>query len=77
MQVSKAVFGAVTGVSVGFVMSLCLSLVFLLISIGPVQGFFLIWMKSSATAFALSVPISLIASPLIQAALRSFLRVEE
>ncbi|MGB3633649.1 MAG: DUF2798 domain-containing protein [Rubrobacteraceae bacterium] len=77
MKVSQKVFGISMSVAIGFVMSFALSLLLLLVSVGPVEGFLFIWMKSFATAFVISVPVGIVAIPLTERFLRIFLRVQE
>ena len=77
MKVSKQVFGSVMGAAIGFVMSMFMSFFMLLANAGFIEGFFLIWLKSFALGFAISVPIGMIAAPLIERLLGRLLHVQE
>ena len=77
MRVSKTVFGSIMGAAIGLVMSLTMSFFMLLMSAGFIDGFVMLWLKSSAMGFAISAPIGLVAAPAIERLLRTVLRVQE
>ncbi len=58
-------------------MSPSMSFILLYANLGLVSGFVAIWLKSFVTAFAVSIPISLVAAPLTERALRQFFEVQE
>lgn len=76
MNVKPATFGMLTGLMLGLVMSFVISFVLLFFNLGPVPEFLAIWLKSAATGFAISIPISLIAQPLIVRFLEQFVTVQ-
>jgi hypothetical protein len=77
MKVSKAVFGSLLGMALGLVMSVVMSFFMLATQLGFIEGFLFIWLKSSASGFAVSAPIGLIVAPLMERFLRSLFVVEE
>ncbi|NOK64406.1 MAG: DUF2798 domain-containing protein [Chloroflexi bacterium AL-N1] len=77
MKVSKQVFGLIMSVTIGFIMSLLISLALLLVNLGFVDDFFFIWMQSFATSFLISVPIALVMFPLTQSLLLRIFQVQE
>lgn len=77
MQVSNATFGMITGLILGLVMSFVISFALLMMNLGPIPGFIHIWLGGAATGFLISVPISLVAVPLINLGLRQILEVRE
>ena len=76
MTVSKQVFGSIMGATIGFVMSIIMSFFMLLVSIGFIEGFFLIWLKSAALGFAIAVPIGMVVAPLMERLLQRLFRVQ-
>jgi Protein of unknown function (DUF2798) len=77
MKISGKIFGMIFSVTIGLVMSFFMSLVLLLINAGPIEGFFGIWIKSFISAFAVSLPVSLIAVPIVQKVLLSRFVVQD
>ena len=77
MKVSKQVFGFAMSIAVGFMMSVFMSLLLLLVNVGFTEGFFTMWLWSFATAFAISIPISVVAIPLTENVLRRLFRVQD
>ncbi len=76
MKVSGKVFGLMFSVIIGLVMSLFMSFFMLLVNLGWVEGFFFIWMKAFAVGFVISLPIAVVAIPIIQKGLRKYFIVE-
>ena len=77
MKVSGKIFGLIFSVSVGFVMSLAMSFFMLVVNVGLTEGFFFIWIKSFLVGFIISIPIAVIAIPLIKNGLEKMLEVSE
>lgn len=77
MQISKPLFGSLLGMATGFLMSLFMSFAMLLLSIGLVDGFLMIWLRSFAIGFVVSIPIGLVIVPLTERLLRRCFRVIE
>ena len=77
MQISKQLFGSMQGMATGFFMSLFMSFAMLLLSIGLVDGFLMIWLRSFAIGFVVSIPIGLVVVPLTERLLRRCFRVVE
>lgn len=76
MKVTRAMFGIMMSVAIGFVMSFSLSFLMLVLNAGLIPGFLLIWMKGFALSFAVSIPIALIAIPLIEKTLLSLFPIK-
>ena len=76
MFVKPATFGMLTGLMLGLVMSFSISFALLFINLGPVPDFLAIWLKGAMTGFAISIPISLYAQPLIVRLLNRYLKVQ-
>jgi Zn-dependent protease with chaperone function len=77
MQISKQLFGSLQGMATGFFMSLFMSFAMLLLSIGFVDGFLMIWLRSFGIGFVVSIPISLVIVPLTERLLRRCFQVVE
>ena len=77
MKVSGKVFGLIFSVAVGFVMSMAMSFFMLLVNVGLIEGFFFIWMQSFLVGFIISIPIAVIAIPLIKNALERIFKINE
>lgn len=77
MKVSPTCYGIIIGQVLGLVMSFSMSFILIYANLGPVPGFFGIWLSSFATAYAVSIPISLIAQPIADRILRRFLVVQQ
>lgn len=75
--VSKKVYGIIYGLSVSVVMSLSMSCVMLLMNVGYVDNFFMVWMKSAVVGLMIAFPIASISIPLIQKFLNKHMTVEE
>lgn len=76
MFVKPATFGMLTGLMLGLVMSFSISFVLLFVNLGPVPDFLAIWLKGAMTGFAISIPIALVAQPLIVRLLNRYLKVQ-
>lgn len=76
MKVSKKVFLALNGIIVGLVMSFALSFIMISASVGFIEGFVIIWLKSFGLSFLLSTPIAMIAFPFIEKRLLQFFVIE-
>ncbi len=77
MKISRATYGMMTGLSLGLIMSLSISFILIAMNLGFVPGFLAIWMKSFLTGFAVSVPVSFVAVPLVERALKLLVEVRE
>lgn len=51
------------GILMAFFMALAMSFIMVLINVGMVPSFFLLWMKSFLIGFLVAVPTSMIAAP--------------
>ena len=77
MKIAPSTYGIIMGQVLGLIMSFAMSLILLYANLGPVPGFIGIWLSSFATAFAVSIPISLIAQPVTDRLLRRLFEVQE
>ncbi|GAB4129419.1 MAG: hypothetical protein Fur005_29170 [Roseiflexaceae bacterium] len=77
MSISKQRFSSIQGMVTGFLMSLFMSGAMLLLSIGLVDGFLILWLRSFAIGFVVSIPIGLVLVPLTDRLLRRYFRVVE
>ncbi len=66
MIISQKTFGFIFSTTIAFIMSLLMSFFMLCIHLGFINGFLLIWGKSAAVAFSISLPTATIAMPMIQ-----------
>ena len=60
------------GIMMAFFMALAMSFIMVLINVGVVNAFFLIWMKSFLIGFAVAVPTSMVAAPISQKLIHKF-----
>jgi len=70
MNLSEKHRKIIFGLSMAFFMAFAMSFIMVLINVGMVNAFFLIWMKSFAIGFIVAVPTSMIAAPLSQKLIR-------
>jgi len=77
MKVSGKVYGLVFSGAISLVMSVFMSFFMVLVNVGYIDGFFFIWMMSTALGFAIALPIAAIAVPIIQKLLNRYLIVKD
>jgi hypothetical protein len=77
LKISKQLFRSMQGMATGFFMSLFMSFAMLLLSIGAIDGFLMIWLRSFVIGFVVSIPIGLVIIPLTEWLLRRCFRVVE
>ncbi|MEM6431512.1 MAG: DUF2798 domain-containing protein [Deinococcota bacterium] len=77
MQVSPKVFGIIMSSAVGLSMSFFLSFFMLVVGVGFVEGFLLLWLRSFVTAFVVSVPVALVAIPMTEKVVLRMFKVSE
>ncbi len=75
MIISRKIFGLNFSVSIGFVMFLAMSFFVLLVNVGLIEGFFFMWMQSFLVGFVISIPIAVVAIPLIKNGLEKVFEV--
>lgn len=76
MKIKPLWYGVMMNLVLGAAMALCVSLVLVLVSLGPVPGFLGIWLKSALTAFIVAFPVSLLVAPWAQRLLSSLFEVQ-
>lgn len=77
MKVSKKVFGLIFSVLVSVVMSLSMSFFMLIVNMGFVSNFLLIWFKSASVGILIGLPIAITTIPVIQKVLSRYLVIKE
>lgn len=77
MRISKQLFGSLQGMTTGFFMSLFMSFAMLLLSLGFVDSFLMIWLRSFTIGFVISIPIGLVIVPLTERLLRRCFQIIE
>lgn len=73
--VSQKVYGIIFGFSVSVVMSTVMSFVLVILNVGFVEDFMIVWIKSAGLGFLVAFPVAFISIPLIQRLLTKHLTV--
>lgn len=73
--VSQKVYGIIFGFSVSVVMSTAMSFVLVILNVGFVEDFMIVWIKSAGLGFLVAFPVASISIPLIQRLLKKHLTV--
>ena len=73
--VSQKVYGIIFGFSVSVVMSTVMSFVLVILNVGFVEDFMIVWIKSAGLGFLVAFPVDFISIPLIQRLLTKHLTV--
>ncbi len=66
MKIKRKFYGILFALLISIIMSLIMSFVLLIINVGWVPHFFIIWLKSFGISLAVALPISFIIVPLIR-----------
>ncbi|KZK76074.1 hypothetical protein PsAD13_05512 [Pseudovibrio sp. Ad13] len=75
MNVSPRTYGYLLRISISFFMSIMMSFAMLVLNLGFVENFMVLWFKSFSVAFALAVVISSLVFPLVIALLSKLVKV--
>jgi len=77
MKVSKGMYGFISGLFIGFVMSFAISFVLVAFNVGFVPQFPIIWLQSALVGFFISIPVGALAFPIVESTMSALFQITE
>jgi hypothetical protein len=66
MKIHKKYYYIIFNILISIVMSAVMSLFFLIINVGLIPGFIVLWLKAFGTGFLIALPVTFLIIPLIR-----------